>query len=76
MAPSFFQLPDGRRIRSFFTRLPLGTRVLLALLTGFYVAKLFAPGLEQWGALIPMEININTRTSLEVDRTRARQHIY
>jgi len=65
MAPSYLQPPDGRRIRSFFVRLPLGTRVLLVLLTGFYVAKLLAPGLEQWGALIPMEININTRMRRE-----------
>lgn len=56
-------LPDARRIRSFFTKLPLATRVLLALLTAFWVAHAFRPGLEQWGALIPQEININTRKS-------------
>jgi len=58
---AFFQVPDARRIRSFFTKLPLATRLLLVLITAFYVAKVFRPGLEQWGALIPQEINIGTR---------------
>lgn len=60
---SFFQVPDARRIRSFFTKLPLATRVLLGLFTAFEIAKAFRPGLEQWGALIPEEINIGTRKS-------------
>ena len=60
---AFFQVPDARRIRSFFTKLPLATRVLLVLITAFYVAKVARPGLEQWGALIPQEINIGTRES-------------
>lgn len=54
-------VPDARRIRSFFTKLPLATRLLLALITAFWVARVFRPGLEQWGALIPQEINIGTR---------------
>ena len=58
---AFFQVPDARRIRSFFTKLPLATRLLLVLITAFYVAKAFRPALEQWGALIPQEINIGTR---------------
>lgn len=62
---SFFQVPDARRIRSFFTKLPLATRVLIALLTAFWVAKVVRPGLEQWGALIPQEINIQTRRSCD-----------
>jgi hypothetical protein len=33
----------------------------LFLFTAFWLAKAFRPGLEQWGALIPQEININTR---------------
>jgi len=57
---AFFQVPDARRIRSFFTKLPLATRLLMVLITAFYVAKAFRPGLEQWGALIPQEINIGT----------------
>jgi hypothetical protein len=60
---SFFQVPDARRIRSFFTKLPLATRLLLLLFTAFYLAKAFRPELEQWGALIPQEINLGTRES-------------
>ncbi|KAK4549197.1 hypothetical protein LTR36_007655 [Oleoguttula mirabilis] len=53
-------LPDARRIRSYIFRLPLATRGILALITGFYIAHLFLPGLTQWGALIPQEINLGT----------------
>ena len=60
---SFFQIPDARRIRSFFTKLPLATRLLLLLFTAFWLAKAFRPELEQWGALIPQEINLGTRKS-------------
>lgn len=58
---SYFQLPDARRIRGYFLRLPLATRLELALLTAFYIAHLFSPGLTQWGALIPEEIRLETR---------------
>lgn len=54
-------LPDARRIRNYFLRLPLATRVVLFLLTAFYVAHLFAPDLVRWGALIPQEIGLDTR---------------
>lgn len=56
-----FQLPDARRIRSFFTKLPLATRLLVLVLTVFYIAHVFSTRLEPWGALIPEEINIGTR---------------
>jgi len=65
---SFFQVPDARRIRSFFTKLPLATRLLLLLFTAFYLAKAFRPELEQWGALIPQEINLGTRESCNASR--------
>ncbi|TKA22354.1 hypothetical protein B0A50_08173 [Salinomyces thailandicus] len=55
-----FALPDARRIRSYLLRLPLATRGILFLLTTFYVAHFFWPGLEQWGALIPQEIRFDT----------------
>lgn len=54
------KLPDARRIRSYLFRLPLATRGLLLVITGLYIAHWFVPGLEQWGALIPNEINIAT----------------
>jgi membrane associated rhomboid family serine protease len=52
-------------------RLPLATRGVLFLLAGFYIAQLFSPGLDQWGALIPQEINLNTRKHqyLQTDNT-------
>ena len=53
-------LPDARRIRSYFARLPLTTRGLLLLITVAYIAHLFVPGLTTWGALIPQEINLDT----------------
>ncbi|EMC99991.1 hypothetical protein BAUCODRAFT_30429 [Baudoinia panamericana UAMH 10762] len=53
-------IPDARRIRSYFLRLPLATRAVLFLLTAFYVAHLFAPALTHWGALIPQEIRLDT----------------
>ncbi|KAF2773866.1 hypothetical protein EJ03DRAFT_70655 [Teratosphaeria nubilosa] len=59
-SPSWNRLPDARRIRSYLFRLPLATRGLLLAISGFYIAKLFFPGLTQWGALIPQEINLNT----------------
>jgi hypothetical protein len=62
MARLPFALPDARRIRSYFTRLPLATRAVLFLLAALYVAHLLWPGLDQWGALIPKEINLYTRT--------------
>ena len=61
--PLGFSLPDPRRIRSYFFRLPLATRALLCLLLGFYVAHLFSPDVNRWGALVPQEIKINSRKS-------------
>ncbi|KAK5172939.1 putative rhomboid protease [Saxophila tyrrhenica] len=55
-----YNIPDVRRIRSYFLRLPLATRLLLLVLTGFYIAVAIRPELEQWGALIPQEINLTT----------------
>nr|OQO21804.1 hypothetical protein B0A51_10715 [Rachicladosporium sp. CCFEE 5018] len=54
------QLPDARRIRSFFIRLPLATRILLLVLTAVWIATLFTPKLEPWGALIPQDIGLAT----------------
>lgn len=56
-----FAVPDARRIRSYFVRLPLATRLIFLLLTAFYIGRLIYPGLDEWGALIPNKINLNTR---------------
>ncbi len=58
-----YSIPDIRRIRSYFLRLPLATRLLVLVLTAFYIAVCIRPSLEQWGALIPQEINLTTRKS-------------
>ncbi|KAK1817482.1 putative rhomboid protease [Friedmanniomyces endolithicus] len=55
-----FALPDARRIRSYLLRLPLATRILILIITAFYIAHLFWPGITQWGALIPQEIGISS----------------
>ncbi|KAK5113542.1 hypothetical protein LTR62_003411 [Meristemomyces frigidus] len=55
-----FSLPDARRIRSYFHRLPLFTRGLLVVLLVLYIASLFTPALNRWGALVPKEINLST----------------
>ncbi|KAK3677227.1 putative rhomboid protease [Recurvomyces mirabilis] len=55
-----FALPDARRIRYYFQRLPLCTRGLLVVLTAFYIGHLFTPALNRWGALVPQEINLST----------------
>ena len=60
---SGFALPDARRIRSYIFRLPLATRLLTLALLAFYIAHLFNPNIEQWGALIPSEMNLQSRKS-------------
>lgn len=57
---SSFALPDTRRIRNFILRLPLATRIETAILTAFYIAHIVHPGLDQWGALVPQEIRLDT----------------
>ena len=53
---------DARRVRNYTLRLPLATRAVVFLLLAFYVAHLLSPGLDQWGALIPKEIDLNNCT--------------
>jgi hypothetical protein len=55
-----YALPDIRRIRSYFLRLPLATRAVLFALVAFYIAQLFSPGLDDKCALIPLEINLQS----------------
>lgn len=61
MASYLPAMPDARRIRSYIFRLPLATRGLALIITGFYIAKVVAGDwLIQWGAVIPDEINLTT----------------
>ncbi|QIX00162.1 hypothetical protein AMS68_005679 [Peltaster fructicola] len=61
---SSFALPDTRRLRNFILRLPLATRIETAILTAFYIAHIVHPGLDQWGALVPQEIRLDTLSRL------------
>lgn len=53
-------IPDARRLRSFFLRLPLATRGFLLVITVLYFVHFFYPLLTIWGALIPDLINLGT----------------
>ncbi|KAI5361121.1 Putative peptidase S54, rhomboid domain, Rhomboid-like superfamily [Septoria linicola] len=54
-------IPDARRIRSFFVRLPLATRGLSLVIVLFYLANLYwGATLHFWGALIPEQIGIKS----------------
>ncbi|KAL9047277.1 MAG: hypothetical protein Q9214_000102 [Letrouitia sp. 1 TL-2023] len=60
MAPS---LPtfDFRRLRLYVVRLPLFTRIVLVLITFFFVIELqHVWDVVQWGALIPYQIHFQT----------------
>jgi len=58
MAPTLPQF-DARRLRSYILRLPLFTRAVVLIITGFWVAGLVR-NLTQWGGLIPSEIGLST----------------
>lgn len=61
MASYLPAMPDARRIRSYIFRLPLATRGLALIITGFYIAKLvLGPWIIEWGAVIPNEISLGT----------------
>ena len=53
-------IPDARRIRSFFLRLPLATRGFLLVIILLYFVHFFYPFLTIWGALIPDLISIKS----------------
>ncbi|KAF2862203.1 hypothetical protein K470DRAFT_213523 [Piedraia hortae CBS 480.64] len=53
-------LPDARRLKSYLFRIPLATRLIILLITVFYIATVFVPWLRQWGALVPHEISLST----------------
>ena len=62
MAVSFSSyVPDARRIRNLFLRLPLASRVLLAVITALYIAHFLVPRITDLGALVPNQVNFQTR---------------
>lgn len=49
------------RIRSYLLRLPLFTRLVLLVIVAFWLLELQTIwSVEQWGALIPEEVNLGT----------------
>jgi glycosylphosphatidylinositol transamidase len=64
MAPTFPQFSVAR-IRSYIFRLPLFTRLVVALIALFWIGSI--PSfwdLQKWGALEPKEIGFSSRTYL------------
>ena len=55
--PTNFSPP---RIRSYVYRLPLFTRIALALIVACYVATIFSPSIDQWAALKPSLMTFQT----------------
>lgn len=50
---------DPKRIRTYFNRLPLATRLLIAALLGFYVLASFVfPWFSKWAMLTPNEFEL------------------
>lgn len=51
---------DARRVRSYLFRLPLCTRALLVVIVAFWIASLRLSWFQQWAALIPAEMNLQS----------------
>jgi len=68
---------DVRRIRSHILRLPLFTRLIVLLIVGLWVASLQSKwDVQEWGALIPKEIGLQTSMSFHCDSERGRRGWY
>lgn len=62
MAPTLPQF-NPARLRSYIFRLPFLTRIFLLLIAIFWILELqSAWDVVQWGALIPMKVNLGTST--------------
>lgn len=63
MAPTLPQF-NSARLRSFIFRIPLFTRLVLLLILLFWILELqTAWDIAQWGALVPLQVNLTTSTS-------------
>lgn len=63
MAPTLPQF-NSARLRSFVFRIPLFTRLVLLLILLFWILELqTAWDIAQWGALVPLQVNLSTSTS-------------
>ncbi|TKA70645.1 hypothetical protein B0A49_01971 [Cryomyces minteri] len=59
MAPSLLQF-DPRRIRSWIYRIPLCTRILLAVIVALWAASIPLTWLRDWGSLVPEKVGLAT----------------
>lgn len=63
MAPTLPQF-NSARLRSFVFRIPLFTRLVLLLILLFWILELqTAWDIAQWGALVPLQVNLTTSRS-------------
>ena len=63
MAPTLPQF-NPARLRSYVFRIPFFTRIILLLIMFFWILELqSAWDITQWGALVPLQVNLSTSTS-------------
>ena len=63
MAPTLPQF-NPTRLRSYVFRIPFFTRVVLLLIILCWILELqTAWDITQWGALVPLQVNLSTSTS-------------
>lgn len=63
MAPTLPQF-NPARLRSYIFRVPLFTRIILLLIILFWILEFqTAWDITQWGALVPLEVNLGTSMS-------------
>ena len=63
MAPTLPQF-NPARLRTYVFRIPLFTRVVLLLVILFWILEFqTAWDVAQWGALVPLEVNLGTSMS-------------
>ena len=62
MAPTLPQF-NLARLRSYVFRIPFFTRIILLLIIFFWILELqTAWDIAQWGALVPLQVNLSTST--------------
>ena len=63
MAPTLPQF-NLTRLRSYVFRIPLFTRIILLLILLFWILEFQSTwDIAQWGALVPLQVNISTSMS-------------
>lgn len=63
MAPTLPHF-NPARLRSYVFRIPFFTRIILLLIILFWLLEFqTAWDIAQWGALVPLEVNLGTSTS-------------